>query len=73
MTNAIPSSDDCIDRLQAAADALTGAGVSPDNIMAALVPVMVKTARKTRDAVHALDTAAQVLMVAAERISKEPR
>lgn len=73
MKNAIPSFDDCIDRLQAAAEALACEGVTADSIMAALLPVMVKTARKSSDPVHSLDSAAHVLLDSAERFSQEPR
>lgn len=59
--------EECIDRLQATADALVIEGASPANIMGALVKVALTTANKDRRPAATLDLAARVLMDAAER------
>lgn len=59
--------DECIDRLQATADALATEGADLSGIVAALVQVTITTARKDRKAAVCLETAASVLMNAAGR------
>ncbi len=57
---------ECVERLEATADALLSEGADPSSIMGALVKVIVRTALETRDTAASLDRAANVLLNAAD-------
>jgi hypothetical protein len=59
--------DDCIDRLQAAVDALASEGVHEAYVSAALLQVTIRAVKKSRDPAKALDQAAHMFLEAAER------
>lgn len=56
----------CLVSVQAATDALEQSGAKNDDIVSALVHVLITTAQKDRRPAETLDAAAQVIMTAAE-------
>ena len=73
MKKSARTAQECIERLEATADALVSEGADPSSIMGALVKVVVRTALKTRDPAADLDAAANVLLNAAERASEQAK